>query len=73
MSQLPEKFIPYEGLVICTNAIQDARAVVESQGNPVLLVGKGDAMPLRGWPSTCPTCRAGAAHGHSERMQGQAS
>lgn len=45
MAVLPSKYHPYEKINICTNTLTDVRIAIESEKDPLLVLGKGNDMP----------------------------
>ena len=42
---IPEEYIPYEHVWVCGNIFNNGNILIEIEGNPVFLIGKGDASP----------------------------
>lgn len=47
MTNLPEDFVPFKTMIICTNEFVGGRVPIDVEGHPVFLVGKND--PSRTW------------------------
>jgi hypothetical protein len=43
---LPKEYIPYEHVWVCGNIFDNGKILIEIEGNPVFLIGKGDSSPL---------------------------
>jgi len=42
---LPKEYIPYEHVWVCGNTFDNGKILIEIEGNPVFLIGKGDSSP----------------------------
>jgi len=43
--KLPEEYIPYEHVWVCGNIFDNGKVLLEIEGSPVFLIGKGDSRP----------------------------
>jgi len=44
-SDLPKEYTPYEHVWVCGNIFDNGKILIEIEGNPVFLIGKGDSSP----------------------------